>query len=413
MRPGLSDSNSTTAARGFASGFGAGVLGAFLLLVLVVLTAAGCARAKQYGERRPVIKLPEPDKETKQGRPDLKLWDTVDEPWDIPLVFVPSSAPEWAKLDFWTMTPTVPAAMPVAALATPPFGLLAMRLADPAPVHVKIKVPLGLPAPAISPANRPTLAKWQLGRDLFFDKAHVPIVIHKDDVHYSCATCHNPDKGFTDPQKRLGERDTLSLINVAYQRHFFWDGRAASLEETAFGGDTADKSKSDEELAQQHIFYGFARKLRDSDYKERFRKVFGASPTPDTAAKALATYMRTILSGNSVFDRAEAKRAEEEAAKKQPVTLAKDHFAWALGLDTGGDRVNRVDRGYRLFIGKANCKVCHPPGVLFSDHDFHNVGLNIVVPHTMPAAMGRFTYAPAGQKENRLIGAFRTPSLRA
>ncbi len=154
-------------------------------------------------------------------------------------------------------------------------------------------------------------------------------------------------------------------------------------------------------------------------YRATFEALFGiAQPTQDAIAKALATYMRTLLSGDSLYDRAEARRR----AAKAPALTA-DHFLPLLDDATlkvlGGGKLSKADaagqlaRGYDLFHGKAKCAVCHA-GPLFSDNDFHNIGITAAakLPPFVPPS-GRITTVPIGLKETRLVGAFKTPSLRA
>src|SRR5262249_54977317 len=99
-----------------------------------------------------------------------------------------------------------------------------------------------------------------------------------------------------------------TLINSVYNSYQFWDGRAAALEEVV------QRSLEDERPAagqaeRHHVWSGVVERLRaEPRYKERFLKVFGTAPTQDAVGKALATYLRTILSGNSVEDRAEQER---------------------------------------------------------------------------------------------------------
>ncbi|MFO0850094.1 MAG: cytochrome-c peroxidase [Gemmataceae bacterium] len=102
---------------------------------------------------------------------------------------------------------------------------------------VTIKVPLGLSQAPVSPAENPlTLAKWELGKRLYFDKTL------SSNGTVSCATCHDPAKGWSDKSKtslgineQLGGMNAPTVINSAYHTLQFWDGRAASLEEQAQG----------------------------------------------------------------------------------------------------------------------------------------------------------------------------------
>ena len=93
---------------------------------------------------------------------------------------------------------------------------------------VKLRVPLGLPDPTpfIPKDNSLTLAKWELGRRLFYDQSYLT-----PQGKTSCATCHKPADGFADHQKNHDGFNTPTLLNCVYNKHQFWDGRATYLEE--------------------------------------------------------------------------------------------------------------------------------------------------------------------------------------
>src|SRR5262249_40467220 len=155
----------------------------------------------------------------------------------------------------------------------------------------------------------PTLEKWLLGRRLFFDRELLR-------SGGGCTLCHQPDQAFTtlaDVKLEQPRMRTLSLVNCVYNKQQFWDGRADALEQVL------QRDLQDEQLPQgrltgaqspqvRHVWGGVVQRLvGDPDYVERFRDAFGIEkPTQDAVAKALATYLRTILSGNSLYDRAVA-----------------------------------------------------------------------------------------------------------
>src|SRR5262249_4430938 len=145
------------------------------------------------------------------------------------------------------------------------------------------------------------------------------------------------------------KRNTLSLINCVYNRRQFWDGRVEMLEETIVG-DLRDHA--DKDAGAKHRFPDFITAVReDLKYRQRFKAVFGLEdPTADAVAKSLATYMRTILSGNSDFDRAEAERK-----KAKGDVLREEHFRSAKASAAAS-----LERGHLLFTGKARCAICHP-----------------------------------------------------
>jgi cytochrome c peroxidase len=233
------------------------------------------------------------------------------------------------------------------------------------------------PLPSIPiPANNPiTSEKTSLGKQLFFDPR-----LSKNST-MSCATCHNPGLGYGDGLPRaigymgveLG-RNTPSLYTTAYQNLWFWDGRARSLEEQVLMPIQAPG-----EMNQN--LPGLLAKLRGiPGYVQQFRRAFGDLPiSQENMAKAIATFLRTIVPGESPFDK----------------YLKGDRSA----LSTS------AQRGLELFQGKARCILCHN-GPNLTDDGFHNIG----VPPAGPPKedLGRYRLVPLAA----LKGAFKTPSLR-
>jgi cytochrome c peroxidase len=341
-----------------------------------------------------------------------------------PIVFVArnQNPTEWAQLkEFWN-----PSTQKVTDPAT---GELIER-----PV-VKIKLPLGLTQPPLVPAENPmTVAKWKLGKQLYFETAL------SSDASVSCASCHDPRSGFTTATKvstgirsQLGGMNGPTVINSAYHFLQFWDGRAISLEDQAQG-----PVQNPVEMfgGEGHAWNDAVKRIRaQGDYNQRFKQVFGHEATRDAIAKAIATYERTVLSGNAVVDRAELAmrdRVEEEGGTKLEVTAAdyetvlKEAFAKkdfaaikALGLDADKDAgkipavAKQIDSGRRLFFGKARCNSCHV-GDNYSDNDFHNLGIGVGSDGEWPTTvLGRFGSMPTGHKNPEAMGAFKTPGLRA
>lgn len=235
-------------------------------------------------------------------------------------------------------------------------------------------VPVGLQKPRVPADNPVTDAKVDLGKKLYFDKRL------SADGTISCATCHDPKKGWTDQAKvstgirgQKGGVSAPTVLNSAYMDLQFWDGRAASLEEQAKGP------------IENPIEMGFTHAAATTalagipGYPPLFEKAFGSPVvTIDRAAQAIAAFERTVLTGNAPYDRFEAgdKKALSASAR----------------------------RGLKLFFGKANCSVCHS-GFNFSDSDFHNLGVGMTAKEPN---LGRF----AQTKEDRHRGAFKTPTLR-
>lgn len=342
---------------------------------------------------------------------------------DAPIVFVSRNAnkAEWEQLkSFWNeSTETV---------TEPLTGKPVTRRV------VKIKVPLGLAtAPAVPAENPLTVAKWELGKKLYYDK------ILSTNNTISCASCHNPAKGFTDQRKtslginnNIGGANAPTVINSAYNRFQFWDGRAASLEDQSQGPPTnpiemfAGKGNAWEEA--------ITRIRAVPEYVKAFEKVFGHAPTRDAAAKAIAAYERTVLVGNSIFDRADLAMRdrvnEEESGKYEfkPVDFAKvltEAFAkkdktalTALGLDVEKDAAKAAEYGKRIahgrdvYFGKARCATCHV-GDNFTDHAFHNLGVGAKDGKLGADHQGRYASQPTGHKDPAVVGAFKTPGLRS
>jgi cytochrome c peroxidase len=238
-------------------------------------------------------------------------------------------------------------------------------------------LPLGLdPDLFVVPEDNPiTPAKIELGKLLYFDPRL------SVDGTISCATCHDPQKAFTDhrPVARgvgdeEGRRNSPTVLNAAYHYFQFWDGRAGSLEEQAKG-----PIENPVEMAMPHDLA--VQRLRSIEgYRPYFEAAFGDGAVDmDRVAKAIATFERTLLSGNSAWDR--YVYGDEEDA-----------------LDPA------AQRGLALFEGKANCTRCHL-GFHLTDGLFHNLGVGM---DSEEPDLGR--YEVTGQEQDK--GAFKTPTLR-
>src|SRR5262245_1253805 len=375
------------------------------------ISLLGCQRAQRY--RTAVA-----SKGDKERVSELRAhWAWMDtDARGTPIVFVPASSKEWTDLpEFWNQVPSHPVlGEPTIHLGQDPLNLLAAMAAATANKGVKIKVPLGLPDPTqhIPEANPPTVEKWKLGKDLFFAKLLV------GQLNYACADCHHPATGFADTFATYSraERNTLSLINCVYNMRQFWDGRVGALEEVILGSLENERpgDKGAEPPEETHIWASLSKALRgNEDYVLRFKQVFGVEvPTHDAIAKALASYMRTILSGDSLYDRMEAERLKKGSPPADALPFRQflgEAALKALGEppDRAAEAANRLETGHGLFFGKAGCYRCHS-GPLFRDGDFHNIGLA-----SLRDDPGRLAHVSPGLKENRLNGAFRTPTLRA
>ena len=222
--------------------------------------------------------------------------------------------------------------------------------------------------------NALTPEKVRLGRALFFD----PILSR--DGSLSCATCHELERAFTDGRPvsrgvfdRVGTRNAPTLVNRAYGESQFFDGRASSLEEQAI---LPIQSPKELDLRLEEAL---ARLRGDAEYPELFRTAFGRAPDVDGLAKALASYVRTIVAGGSPVD-------------------------WYLRGERGAI-TELEEKGLRVFQGKGRCSACHI-GPNFTDERFHNTGVAWQDGELLDP--GRF--AITGDESER--GAFKAPSLR-
>ncbi len=395
--------------------------------LLSLLGAGALLAAALPGRAAPPPSKTDPRPETVVAIPDYE-WQLPNETWKVPfqdeqpILFVnrSQSPAEWDRLPaFWNEA--------TQKAIDPRTGREVERKA------VKIRVPLGLTTNPPVPADNPlTVAKWALGKQLYFD------TLLSSDGTVACASCHDPRRGWTDRSPVStgirGLRGGLSaptVFNSAYHLLQFWDGRAASLEDQAQGPVQNPLEMFDN---AGHAWNKVVERLRRRDsYVRQFRAVFGTDPTRDAVAKAIASYERTVLSGNSVHDRADLamrKRVEEEESGKFEIkardyeTVVKAAFtardtaaleALDLNVDRDAARVPAVakslDNGRALFFGKARCNSCHV-GDNFTDNQFHNLGVGVKDGRLPPESLGRFAVLPTGRKDPAMVGAFKTPTLR-
>ncbi len=274
--------------------------------------------------------------------------------------------------------------------------------------HVKdeplvVTSPLGLsPIASFSPASNPlTKGKVELGKQLYFDAR-----ISKDTT-VSCATCHNPEKGWTDQLKtsigikgQVGGRNAPTVLNSVFGRTMFWDGRAPSLEGQAQGPPQNPIEMGDQDYKQ------IIERLRTiPGYREQFQKVFGTDVTLDGVAKAIAAFERaTALTGNSAYD--------QYAMGDSPESLKAMSDSAKRGMVLFGLRL-RTDDEFKAGVPlkKAGCTSCHA-GANFSDEEFHNLGVGWIEKDGKFADLGRFAIEPIGAKNEKSVGAFKTPTVR-
>ncbi len=254
----------------------------------------------------------------------------------------------------------------------------------PAGTAVALRAPLGLPPVPIPANNPPTAETIALGRKLFYDT-----ILSKDNS-LSCSSCHQPEFGFRDPRElslgvggTKGVRHAPTLVNAAYTPHLFWDGRANSLE------DQVSFPIANPEEMNQTLKTSTAKIKADPAYQPIFRAAFGTEDvTMGRVAAAIASFERTILSGNSPFDRYQYQ------GDKSALTPAQI-------------------RGLAVFLDphKGNCASCHtigPQYALFTDNQFHNTGEGVGEDNEQFSDQGHYELT----KENADRGAFKTPTLR-
>jgi cytochrome c peroxidase len=237
------------------------------------------------------------------------------------------------------------------------------------------KVPLGLVAIHWPKENPYSPAKAELGWLLYFDKRL------SVDGTVACASCHDPKHAFADGSPfskgirgQLGGRSAPTIINRAYSLEQFWDGRAKTLEEQA-KGPIANP-------VEMGLTHDLCEKCIGAieGYRTRFKDAFGDEKvTIDRIAQAIATFERTVLSGNSPYDKFKAG----------------DKTALSEGQQRGMDI---------FFSNNARCDSCHE-GINFTNGKYANVGIG--ADKTVPDE-GRF--AVTKLEEDR--GAFKTPTLR-
>jgi len=199
-----------------------------------------------------------------------------------------------------------------------------------------------MPIPADNPLTKEGIA---LGRKLFYEKKL------SGDNTMACASCHAQELAFSDNNQfsegitgDLGDRQAMAIINSAWDDLFFWDGRAVSLEDQAFGPVVNEVELNTTWTEVE------ARLQSDSEYPELFNKAFGTKTIDSVlVSKAIAQFERTMVSFNSRFDR---------------------FFYGSEDIFTDSE-----ERGFDLFFDKAECVHCHS-GPMLTDFTFRNNGLD-------------------------------------
>jgi len=242
----------------------------------------------------------------------------------------------------------------------------------------KLAIPFGLEESAVViPADNPlTAEKVELGRTLFFDKR-----LSQDNT-IACASCHLATNAFTDGKPvssgirgQKGGRSAPASFNRVFSGAQFWDGRAETLEAQSVGPFT---NPIEHGFANYDVM--MAKMMKNQGYRKLFKQVFGDDNiTTERVGKAIASFQRTVLSGNSPadrFDQGQEAGAIPESAQK----------------------------GLLLFRDKARCTKCHS-GFNFTDEKFHNLGIGW---DDNKVDLGRYMVTSNAEE----LGAFKTPTLR-
>lgn len=216
----------------------------------------------------------------------------------------------------------------------------------------------------------------ELGERLFND----PIL--SSDNTISCASCHRPEFAFADTARlsvgvggKLGERNTPSVMNMLSRPYFFYDGRAATLEEQVY-----HPIRNPVEM-NLDVKEAVKRVKDDKNYLRWFKNIYGKKPDSALIATAIATFIRSLESvGDAPFD------------------------LWVHDKDTAITMSESAIRGRQLFMNKAKCFDCHfTPD--FTADQFRNIGLYDGKTNN---DVGRFAIT----KDSSDLGKMKTPGLR-
>ena len=235
-------------------------------------------------------------------------------------------------------------------------------------------IPAGLgQAPAAPDENQLSQQRVALGRKLFFD----PLL--SADRSMACASCHHPEHGFANPQaravgikNRLGTRNTPTVLNRAYGKIFFWDGRSASLEAQAL------KPIENRVELGSSVSEVMKRLQASSEYRQQFAAAYPGGVTATNLARALASFQRVLVSADSLVDRFQAGLASSLSTSQK--------------------------QGLWLFESRGRCWKCHS-GSNYSDESFHNTGVSW---GQDPLDLGRYQVT----EDDADRGRFKTPTLR-
>ena len=256
------------------------------------------------------------------------------------------------------------------------------------PQAYTLEIPEWLPDPIIPEDNPMTVDGVMLGRQLFYEKKL------SSDGSMSCGSCHLQEKGFTDGLATSvgvlgmnGSRSSMSIVNLVFNTNgFFWDGRVATLEEQAL-------LPIEDHLEFNESWDNVMEKLKEDEaYPSLFRKAFGierkSEMTKELAAKAIAQFERTIISGNSRFDQ-----------------IVEQNMGWPTDAELRGQQLFFFELAQDL--DHPGCSHCHF-NPLYTDNEYKNNGLDAV------EEMEDFEDPGLGGVNGNIFdyGKFRVPTLR-
>lgn len=279
--------------------------------------------------------------------------------------------------------------------------------------ELDVTLPMGLSLGANNifiPKDNPlTRAKIELGRQLFFDTR-----LSADNT-ISCASCHHPEDAYgrnttfgVGIRGQIGGRNSPNAFNRILSTLQFWDGRAASLEDQA-------KGPIANPIEMGHTHEAAIKGLKGvPGYVLQFDKIFpGKGLTIDTAAQAIASFERVLVTGTSAADYYEplynfqktfADDLKDLDALKKDDPETYDQY-WKLKRASDAHPIAAsAKRGRELFFGKANCTACHA-GANFADEKYHNIGIGM---DKDKPDLGRYEVT----KDDKDRGAFKTPTVR-
>ncbi len=282
----------------------------------------------------------------------------------------------------------------------------------------------------------------QFGSELFFDKRL------SANGQVSCASCHQPEKFFSDGLTTAqalgtGTRNTPSILGVAWNQWFFWDGRKDSLWSQALAPIEDPKEHNFARTALAKLV------LTDPNYQQQYQALFGSLPStaeiqawpfdarPSGSIEQIKTWKALSDQERNTIDTTFANLGKSIAAyvsTLQPVETRFDQYVADLNAGKAAKQLNATElAGLRLFIDpKQQCLNCHS-GALFTNQSFHNIGTGEMGKDTGRAAiidqvrfdrfncLGKFSDAPKEvctklqymqRNRHQLIGAYKTPSLR-